>query len=66
MSYWKIVLVAGALIYSGCIPVAVGGMFWSHNASKKRCAELMADPGFAEKIKTPEFQKFYQKVCKPK
>ena len=50
----------------GCAAVLVGGMIYSANKSKELCAEFMADENFESKMKLPESQEYYQKICKPK
>ena len=55
---------AVVLLLVGCVPVLVGGAFYSHNVSKKSCSELNKSPDLVEKLKIPEFKAHYNKVCK--
>lgn len=68
MKLTNIVALSSILVLSssGCVPMLIGGAFYSTNTSKKLCADLLDDENLTEKIKIPEYREYYQKVCKPK
>ncbi len=53
-----------SVVLVGCVPMLIGGIFYSSNESKKACKALNRDLDLIEKLKPLEFNEYYKKICK--